>query len=175
MRRLDIDLIHSAIIFATNAHKGQLRKGTDLPYIIHPMEVMQILCEMEADEVLKIAGVLHDTLEDTDTTEEEIEKLFGEKVLRLVKSNSENKTLSWQERKQHTIDELKTAPLDVQMLILADKLSNMKSLLADYTNQGEDLWKRFNAPKRVFKNCFKPRQRNYRRFCKICSRSVAWF
>lgn len=141
------DRIHKAIIFATKSHMGQTRKCTDLPYIIHPMEVMRILSEMDAEEDVKIAGILHDTLEDTHTVAEDIEGQFGDRVLYLVQSNSENKALSWQERKQHTIDSLTCAETEVKMLVLADKLSNLKSMLDDYSDIGDDLWKRFNAPK----------------------------
>ena len=148
MEKIITDRVHEAIIFAAAAHSGQKRKATDLPYIIHPMEVLQILCEMDAGEDLKIAGLLHDTLEDTETTPEQIEKQFGKRVLELVQSNSENKELSWQERKQHTIDLLcKIDDIEIKMLILADKLANLKSMLSDYEVMGEELWERFNAPK----------------------------
>ena len=73
--------IHDAIIFAAVKHKDQKRKGTDIPYIVHPMEVMQILTENEVSEDVIIAGILHDTLEDTDTKPQEIETKFGKAVL----------------------------------------------------------------------------------------------
>ena len=63
--------IHNAIIFASIKHQNQKRKGTNLPYIVHPMEVMQILTENGCSENVIVAGILHDTLEDTDTTPQE--------------------------------------------------------------------------------------------------------
>jgi len=69
-------LIQKAIIFATKKHEGQKRKGTDIPYIVHPMEVMQILTAMDCSQNVIIAGILHDTLEDTDT-------LFLKKTLQI--------------------------------------------------------------------------------------------
>ena len=87
--------IHDAIIFAAKAHEGQRRKGTDIPYITHPFEVAQILMEAGCDETLIIAGLLHDTLEDTEVTAAEIEEQFGPEVLALVDSDSEDKSLSW--------------------------------------------------------------------------------
>ena len=140
--------LHEAIKFATIKHNGQVRKGTDVPYIVHPMEVMQILLSCNASEDVVIAGILHDTLEDTDTTMGEIAQKFGDYVAQLVASESEDKSKTWEERKQATIDELKTASLDVKMVCLADKLSNLRSMLSDYMLVGEKLWDRFNRSKK---------------------------
>lgn len=137
--------IHDAIIFATIAHQNQKRKGTDIPYIVHPMEVMQILTDMQCKESVIIAGVLHDTLEDTDATESEIKDLFGEEVLSIVKMESEDKTKTWKERKQHTIDSLKNDPVETVLVCLADKLSNIRSMYANKETIGDKLWDRFNA------------------------------
>ena len=139
--------LEKAICFATARHAGQVRKGSDIPYITHPLETMNILNAMKADTHLLIAGVLHDTVEDTDTTSEEILELFGEDVAALVAAHTEDKSKSWMERKQHTIDDLQTAPLRVKMLIMADKVSNLRSMYTDYKLIGDELWKRFNAPK----------------------------
>lgn len=140
-RRLD-----EAICFATEQHAGQTRKGTNLPYILHPLEVLQILYSMRADVELLIAGVLHDTIEDTDTTLEEIRERFGRDVAELVASNSEDKSKTWDERKQHTLEMLPSADHRVKQLILADKLSNLRSIAYDYRMIGDKLWERFNAP-----------------------------
>ena len=143
----DNNRLNFAIAFATKKHSGQFRKDTTIPYIVHPVEVMQILYSMRADINLMIAGVLHDTVEDTNTTLDEIKEIFGGDVAKLVASNSEDKSKSWDERKQHTIDELAKANQRVKMLIMADKLSNMRSIAYDYKNIGNSLWERFNAPK----------------------------
>lgn len=139
--------LNEAIEFAVQKHSGQFRKATTIPYILHPLEVLQILYSMRADTNLMIAGVLHDTVEDTDTTLDEIRELFGVDVAELVASNSEDKSKSWIERKQHTIDELSNSDERVKMLIMADKLSNIRSISIDYNNIGDKLWERFNAPK----------------------------
>lgn len=141
------ELLNRAIIFATQKHASQTRKGTNLPYIVHPLEVLQILYTMEADVEVMAAGVLHDTVEDTDTTLDEIRDIFGERVAELVASNTEDKCKSWDERKQHTITALKDAEIDVKKLIFADKLSNQRSIARDYAQLGDELWTRFNAPK----------------------------
>lgn len=103
--------IHNAIIFAALKHQNQKRKETNIPYIVHPMEVMQILTENDCSENVIIAGILHDTLEDTDTKPQEIEAEFGKEVLNLEQTESEDKSKTWKERKQHTIDCLKTDTL----------------------------------------------------------------
>ncbi len=143
----DNNRLSKAIIFATEKHNGQFRKATTIPYIVHPLEVLQILHSMNADTNLMIAGVLHDTIEDTDTTSDEIRELFGDDVVALVASHSEDKSKTWLERKIHTIKELAVASNRVKMLVLADKLSNLRSIAKDYNNIGDELWKRFNAPK----------------------------
>lgn len=139
--------MNTAIEFATKKHSGQFRKATAIPYILHPLEVLQILYSMRADINLLIAGVLHDTVEDTDTTLDEIKELFGDDVAMLVASNSEDKSKSWDERKLHTINELLVADERVKMLIMADKLANLRSIAYDYLVKGDGLWVRFNAPK----------------------------
>ena len=139
--------LNTAIEFATKKHSGQFRKSTAIPYILHPLEVLQILYSLRADTNVMIAGVLHDTVEDTDTTLDEIKELFGDDVATLVASNSEDKSKTWDERKQHTIDELANADIRVKMLIMADKLSNIRSIAYDYDVKGDALWTRFNAPK----------------------------
>ena len=139
--------IHEAIKFAVLAHKNQVRKGTDIPYIVHPMEVMQILTENGCSENVIVAGILHDTLEDTATTPEQIVEIFDRDVLNLVQSQSEDKSKSWHDRKQHTIDTMKYEDAEVQLICCADKLSNLKSIYADKLSVGEAVFDRFNASK----------------------------
>ena len=142
-----LDPVHEAMLFAEKAHRGQKRKGTDIDYIIHPMEVYQILTSMQAGQELLIAGLLHDTVEDTDVDIDDIQLAFGDRVSTLVANHTENKRLSWRERKQHTIDIVKVADRDTRLLIMADKVSNLRSMLSDYSRVGEQLWERFNASK----------------------------
>ena len=123
--------LNQAILFATERHAGQLRKGTTLHYILHPLETLQILTEMQADIDLQIAGVLHDTIEDTETTAEELTALFGDDVSMLVNHHSEDKSKSWAERKTTAIIAAKQADERIKMLILADKLSNLRAIARD--------------------------------------------
>ncbi len=137
-------MIEKAIDFATRAHEGQFRKGTTRPYIVHPLEVGKIVATMTDDEEIISAAILHDTIEDCEgVTKEEICHEFTERVAHLVLQESEDKSKTWMERKGATIEHLKKAPKEVQMIGLADKLSNMRDIDRDYPVCGEELWNRF--------------------------------
>ena len=136
--------IDKAIAFATKAHEGQYRKGTMRPYIVHPVEVSDIVAGMTRDEEVISAAVLHDTVEDCPgITGEMLEQEFGHRIASIVLQESEDKSKSWRERKGATIEHLRTAPWEVQMIALADKLSNMRDIDRDYPQEGENLWNRF--------------------------------
>lgn len=137
-------MIDKAIAFATKAHEGQLRKGTARPFILHPMEVGTIVSSMTDDAEIISAAILHDTIEDCEgITEEVIRGEFTERVAYIVAEESEDKSKTWMERKSHTIQKLKTASKEIQMIGLADKLSNMRDIDRDYPEFGEELWNRF--------------------------------
>ena len=137
-------MIDDAIEFATKAHEGQLRKGTRRPYIVHPIEVADIVATMTKDEEGICAAVLHDTIEDCRGITKDILKLrFGSRVADIVMQESEDKSCTWEERKGATISRLKNAPVEVQMIGLADKLSNMRDIDRDYPVAGDALWTRF--------------------------------
>jgi len=140
--------VFQAIEFATKAHTGQFRKGTKVPYIVHPLGVAKILIEAGCSEDVAVAGILHDTVEDSSTRIDDIRRDFGEEVTRLVEGASEpNKSDTWENRKQHTIDILETAPMDAVYVSLADKLANIRDIRADYEKLGDDVFLRFNRPK----------------------------
>ncbi|MBN2089520.1 bifunctional (p)ppGpp synthetase/guanosine-3',5'-bis(diphosphate) 3'-pyrophosphohydrolase [candidate division KSB1 bacterium] len=141
-------MLFKAIEFAAKAHTGQFRKGSRVPYIIHPLQVGKILIEANCEEEIIIAGILHDTVEDTPVELIDIEKLFGKRVADLVAGASEpNKSDSWENRKQHTINFLKTAPMDVVQIMLADKLDNIRTTAKEYQKVGEEFWNRFKRPR----------------------------
>ena len=137
--------IEMAIQFAIICHHRQTRKGTNIPFIMHPLEVMLILQGMKADNNLLIAGLLHDVVEDTDTSLKDICDLFGDDVAELVGGHTEDKTKTWEERKLTEMRETLEAPIRLKMLVLADKLANMRSIRKDYMELGNALWERFNA------------------------------
>ena len=137
-------MIDDAIEFATKAHEGQFRKGTRRPYIVHPIEVADIVATMTKDEEVICAAVLHDTIEDCRGITKDILKLrFGSRVADIVMQESEDKSCTWEERKGATIRRLKEGPPEVQMIGLADKLSNMRDIDRDYPVAGDALWTRF--------------------------------
>lgn len=142
-------MLQFAIQVALDAHKSQMRKGSSIPYIVHPMEVAIILAENGADQDVIVAGILHDTIEDTEISKEDIVRMFGIHIAELVAGASESNRdipgITWDERKQHTIEYLKTADKKVRMIACADKLSNMRSINKDFNDIGDRLWQRFNA------------------------------
>lgn len=143
--------ITNAIIFAANAHSGQFRKGTRIPYITHPVEVMGIVSTITDDIDVIAAAVLHDTVEDSSISVDEIRRNFGERAAELVSAESEDKmtnipaSSSWQIRKRATIDHLSHCnDINVKIIALGDKLSNLRSIKRDLDNVGDKLWDRFN-------------------------------
>ena len=141
--------LYDAIELAARAHHGQVRKGTEIPYIVHPLAVAGILIRADCPEHLVIAGILHDTLEDTPLTLEEIRLPFGREVADLVVALSEpDKKAPWEERKAHTIDYLEQmATPDVLLVSVADKLDNMRAIREGLESAGEAFWLRFNRPR----------------------------
>ncbi|WP_010677893.1 HD domain-containing protein [Bacillus timonensis] len=143
-----MDMIEKAIIVASKAHDGQYRKLTNIPYITHPLGVGLMLIKINVRAELVAAGILHDTVEDTDITLEDIKADFGDEIAELVDGCSEpNKSLPWEERKEHTVSFLRTASEDIRTVVCADKLHNIRSIIRDYEVQGEQVWHRFSRGK----------------------------
>ncbi len=148
---LDTQLLDRAIVFAVKAHAGTERRGKGFPYIVHPMEAMEIVATMTPDQELLAAAALHDTVEDTDVTIDQIRAEFGDRVASLVAAESDvmvegvSEEDSWHARKQAAIDRLARAPHDAKMVALGDKLSNMRAIARDYAMQGDKLWSLFHA------------------------------
>ena len=149
-------MVFQAIKFVAEAHKGQYRKGTNVPYISHLVNVMKILCEIGCSEEVIVAGILHDVLEDTDISIEQVEKEFGQGVAELVRGASEpaairngiDEKLSWRARKEHTLHFLAHEASCNQLLVTcADKLDNSINIKHDYETIGDEFWERFNAEK----------------------------
>ncbi len=140
--------IFRAVEWATKAHRGQLRKGSGVPYIIHPLGVARILIEHQCAQKIVIAGLLHDVVEDTEFELRDIEADFGAEVAALVEAASEpNRKAVWEERKEHTIRYLEMASEEALWVVCADKLDNARSLRDDQERLGAALWAFFNRPK----------------------------
>ncbi|WP_231631531.1 HD domain-containing protein [Halolactibacillus sp. JCM 19043] len=127
-----------AITYAANKHRDQVRKVDKTPFIAHPYRVAMLLQEHDCDAEIVIAALLHDTVEDTDCTFEEIEHLFGGGVKTYVDYVTElDKHVPWKERKEHSIEAFKSVPYDVKLLIAADKIDNLQSMIDQEMVHGE--------------------------------------
>lgn len=153
---LNTDLLDRAINFAVNAHHNTERRGKGFPYIVHPMEAVEIVASITPDQELLAAAALHDTVEDTDVTVEDIRREFGDRVAELVHSESDqidgvvftadgDESATWHARKQAAIDRLAAASHDAKIVAMGDKLSNMRAIYRDYMTKGDELWKIFHV------------------------------
>ena len=144
-------LLNDAVAFAASSHAGQFRKGTKLPYIVHPMEAAAICASFTDDVEVLAAAVLHDTVEDTNVTIQQIEDMFGIRVANIVASDSEDERdgvpapETWKMRKAENIGQIASAvDIGVKMVCLGDKLSNIRAIQRDFGALGNALWERFN-------------------------------
>ena len=149
---LNTELLDRAIIFAVKAHAGTERRGKGFPYIVHPMEAVEIVSTITPDQELLAAAALHDVVEDTDVTVEEITREFGLRIAALVAAESDQMSAgnvpaeeSWHARKLAALERLRNAPLDVKIVSLGDKLSNMRAIARDYAVKGDALWSLFHS------------------------------
>lgn len=146
-----MELFSEAMLYAVKMHDGMRRKGTDTPYILHPVEAAAIVGTMTDEQTVLAAAVLHDVVEDTPATLEDVRERFGDRVAQLVASESEDKredrpaAETWLERKQEAIEVITaTQDIAVKMIFLGDKLANMRSFKRDYAAIGEAFYQRFN-------------------------------
>lgn len=143
------DLEH-ALEFAMRAHKGQVRKGSSVPYIVHPIETALIAMTLTRDQDIIVASLLHDIIEDTHYGAKDIENIFGPRVAHLVQLQSEDKRKgqdaadTWKIRKQEFIDSLGSQAEEEKIIALSDKLSNMRATRGGFLKHGEQFWQRFN-------------------------------
>ena len=150
-KKLNTTLLDKAIIFAVKALSGVERRGKGFPYIVHPLEAVEIVATITPDQELLAAAALHDVIEDTATTREEIEQEFGKRIASLVQAESElvfegqSAAQSWRARKEAAIERLAAASHDAKIVALGDKLSNMRAIARDYSVLGNDLWLRFHS------------------------------
>ena len=148
---LDTDLLDRAIVFAVRAHHNTERRGKGFPYIVHPMEAVEIVATITSDQELLAAAALHDTIEDTDVTVDDLRREFGDRIADLVFAESDqfaegvSEEDSWHDRKQAAITRLKNAPHDAKIVAMGDKLSNMRAIARDYATKGDELWNIFHV------------------------------
>lgn len=144
-------MFENALIYATKKHDGKVRKATGIPAILHSIEVAHIISTLTTDTEVMVAGLLHDVVEDTDGTLDEIREQFGDRVADIVDLETENKYegidkgATWKKRKEESIKRLHEAnSREAEILWLADKLSNIRSLASAYSEKGSEIWEMFN-------------------------------
>ena len=143
----------AALVYAHQVHRGQVRKGSGIPYIAHVLGVAAIALEYGADEDEAIGALLHDAAEDGggEATLAEIRARFGDPVADIVLGCSDSLVedpedkLPWRERKENYLAHLHTASASVCLVSAADKLHNVRTILRDYREHGEDVWSRFQG------------------------------
>lgn len=137
-------LIEKAAKIAVQAHDGQMRKESDIPFIIHPFIVALKLAKSGFGDVVIAAGLVHDVLEDTDFPEEKLRQALGDEVLKIIKTVSEDNSLSWEERKQKYLESVRNGSKEAKAVSVCDKIHNLESILAAYQSLGPALWKKFS-------------------------------
>ena len=148
MKAITLSRFDEALVFVSQRHRTQTRKGTTIPYMAHLMQVSGIALENGATEDEAVAALLHDVMEDQDVTEAELTRRFGSEVAAIVAGCSDSACTAkapWQERKEAYIAHIATASRSVRLVSSCDKLHNARAILADYQEIGEPLWGRFNA------------------------------
>jgi len=129
----DIGIFVAAVAFAAEKHRHQRRKDAHAsPYINHPIALANVLVDEGGvhDPVVLCAAVLHDTIEDTETTADELEQAFGSIITAVVLEVTDDKALEYKERKQHQIDHAPHASPQAKLVKLADKICNLRDILA---------------------------------------------
>ena len=150
------DRFVSALQFAHDVHRSQIRKDTTIPYVSHLLSVAGLVLESGGDEDLAIAGLLHDAVEDAkDMTGEQmsdrIRSKFGDRVADIVDGCSDAKSSPggskppWRSRKEAYIQHLRSASDDVLRVSIADKVHNARSIATDQDRFGEKVWTRFTS------------------------------
>jgi len=140
-------LVEKASSIAEEAHMGQTRKLGGGPYVEHPRAVAKLLEEAGCDEETVAAARVHDVLEDTSYGEERLRRELGTKVVDIVQEVSEDKTRAWRERKEEYIEKIRHASYEAQLVSLADKIHNLRSILESYASLGVQVWDAFTRGK----------------------------
>ncbi|MCX5794384.1 MAG: HD domain-containing protein [Elusimicrobia bacterium] len=169
---LDQDLLTRAFRFALRAHAGQKRKGTDLPYILHPLGVAATVLQLRGDSRMAAAALLHDVVEDTATSLAALRRVFPAPVVRLVAALTDDTRLSWEERKRRTVAKLRRAPRELLAVSFADKLDNIRAIARDHERLGEAVWPRFHRPRSLQRRYYRALESVFRR--RLTGTDRAW-
>ena len=149
---MQLNKLCPALALAIEAHQGQVRKSTNIPYISHPMAVASIALEFGASEEQAIAALLHDTIEDGGNKYANIIKAqFGDHVHDLVQGCTDGshdhtgKKAAWLERKTAYLEHLQEATDEVLLVSCSDKLHNARAIVSDLINEGPSVFDRFSS------------------------------
>jgi len=140
-------LTEKALRLAVTAHKEQVRKSDNSPYVVHPIMVSLILQEHGFDETIIAAAIAHDVLEDTAVTRQELASALGEEVAAIVDGVSEDMSLGWEVRKEAYVHVVAAASEGVKAVSIADKIHNAESIIHDYKTAGKTVWIPFTRGK----------------------------
>lgn len=140
-------LIEKAMALALRAHEGQMRKDAPTPYIVHPVHVAILLARHGFSDDVIAAGLVHDVVEDTSVSANELRETLGDVVADLVAPVTHDDSLPWLEKKKAYIEAVRGASDDVKAISVADKIANAESLLTAYAREGSSVWRYFNAVK----------------------------
>jgi (p)ppGpp synthase/HD superfamily hydrolase len=138
----------AALALAARAHRTQTRKGSDVPYIVHPVHVSAILIRYGLDEETVIAGLLHDVVEDQDVPLARIEAEFGPAVAAIVEALTERKKAGgverpWEDRKRELLDQIRAAGQQAVAVKAADAIHNVCATADDLRRYGPRIWRHF--------------------------------
>ena len=157
------------MIFAAQKHDGAVRKASNIPYILHPMEAAAVAATITDDQEVLAATVLHDVMEDCGVSYEELLARFGARVADLVQADSHNQgafaNATWDARKREAVRKLAQASRELLLIVLSDKLSNIRAIHRDYLLDGDAMFLRFNQTD-------KRRQAWYYRSCAALTREA---
>lgn len=172
----NIELFILAIEFAAEKHKLQRRKGfLKIPYINHPVKVCKLLNEVgENNNDLLIAAILHDVLEDTATTKQELEAMFGKKILELVLEVTDDMSQPENIRKTLQVTKAKNLSVNAKLLKIADKYCNISDLINYPINWSRE--RKLNYVKwamQVFEGCKGNNKLLDKMFSDICQKAIA--
>lgn len=144
---MNMTLYEKALQVAALAHRDQVRKHDGSPYVVHPIMVARLLEQHGFTETVMAAGLVHDVLEDSPMTDIELRAILGEEVVAIVTAVSEDKALSWEERKEKYVDAVVAAGEAVWAVSVADKVHNAACLIAHHQKIGPVVWQVFNRGK----------------------------
>jgi (p)ppGpp synthase/HD superfamily hydrolase len=139
-----------ALQHAAQLHRRQHRKGSDVPYVTHLLGVAAIAGEYGGTEEEVIGALLHDALEDTPVTTEDLQGWYGDEIAKIVEGCSDTDVIPkppWLERKKAYVEHIGNAPRSVRLVSAADKLHNARMVLKDLRAEGEAVWERFTGGK----------------------------